>query len=135
MGQNGLWEKLYREEGVTLLLLRIRAEEAPPAAEATSARIGRAAEGYRAAVLSAGETLFSRLRQVYLADPSPKKRLLTRPISAEYRLLYLTDGGRISARHTLTLRRSGRVLLSLCEENSFDKDGYLLRKKRKSQRK
>lgn len=135
MGEETPFEKRYCEQGVLLLILYMRLWEPPVEAPAACERIRRVAEGYRTALLAQAERSFLSLREAYLADPSPRKRFSVRPYRAEYRLSYKRQEEHILARRSLRMLLCGREIFTISEEDIFDKNGYLLKNKKKKQQK
>lgn len=131
-------EKVYREEGVALLVLRREEEEMPPLpTRRAEMRLHAFAEALWREVLShAEEKKVPALRAAYRADENPKKRFTTRPQCVRYALAYSLADGVLSLHRTYLVTWRARTLFSLDDTLRFDaKSGFLLPKKKRKTRK
>lgn len=131
-------EKVYREEGVALLVLRREEEALPPL---LTPRAERRLRGFSDAlwreVLShtEGESV-PALRAAYLANEDAKKRFTTRPRCVRYSLTFSLSENILSLRRRYLVTHRAKTLFSLDDTFRFDaKTGYLLPEKKSEKKK
>lgn len=131
-------EKVYREEGVALLVLRREEEALPPL---LTPRAERRLRGFSDAlwreVLShtEGESV-PALRAAYLANEDAKKRFTTRPRCVRYSLTFSLSENILSLRRRYLVTHRAKRLFSLDDTFLFDaKTGYLLPEKKSEKKK
>ena len=131
-------EKVYREEGVALLVLRREEEALPPL---LTPRAERRLRGFSDAlwreVLSytEGESV-PALRAAYLANEDAKKRFTTRPRCVRYSLTFSLSENILSLRRRYLVTHRAKTLFSLDDTFRFDaKTGYLLPEKKREKKK
>ncbi len=132
-------EKVYREEGVALLLLRCSEEPIPPLA---TPRADRRLDAFCAAaekevIAFAERVRVPALREAYLADENPKKRFTARPQILTFTRTFGEEENALILSVTCTLSFRGRVLSKTEKVLRFDKEtGFLLPlKKKRAERK
>ncbi len=127
-------EKVYREEGVALLVLRREEEVLPPLlTPRAEGRLRGFSDALWREVLSytEGESV-PALRAAYLANEDAKKRFITRPRFVRYSLTFSLSENILTLRRRYFVTHRAKTLFSLDDTFRFDaKTGYLLSEKKK----
>ena len=127
-------EKVYREEGVALLVLRREETPLPPlgCARAEKRLCTYAQRLWREVVADVEEARVPALRLAYRENGHPKKRFLTRPLCIRFCLTYRLSDGILFFRRQYEGTLRSRTVFSLDDTLRFDaKNGFLLAEKKK----
>ncbi len=131
-------EKVYREEGVALLVLWREEEALPPLlTPRAEGRLRGFSDALWREVLShtEGESV-PPLRAAYLANEDAKKRFTTRPRCVRYSLTFSLSENILTLRRRYLVTHRAKTLFSLDDTFRFDaKTGYLLSEKKKEKKK
>lgn len=130
-------EKVYREEGVALLLLRCSEEPILPLATPCADRRLDAfcTEMKKEVIAFAERECVPALRAAYLSDENPKKRFTVRPQILTFTRTFGEEENTLILSVTCTLSFRGKVLTKTEKILRFDKEtGFLLPSKKKIKR-